>query len=141
MIQFDAEYYRRLHAFLNQQDDVRYKISDLSDDPEKFIFHVKYYIDTRTGDDLHVEFNSLTETEIMYGATYSEIRVLEFFSGIISQQQKEKMINKLWQNASKLPPAKPKPVEVKKEEPPPAPKKEVKKSTVPPGYKTPGLFQ
>jgi hypothetical protein len=133
MVKFDAEYYNRIYKFLNQQDDVRYKISDLTDDPEKFIFHIKYYIDNRGKEDLEVEFNSLSETEIMHGATYSEIRILEFFEGKVKDRQREKLINKIWQQSQQV---KNKPAHVVQTVQP-----EESKKVIPPGYKTPGLFQ
>lgn len=82
-IEFDPVYFNNIFAFLQQRDNYYYSIAELSDDPEKFIYHIKYYIDHRSAEDIDVEFNSLTETEIMYGANYTGFRTLEFFQGII----------------------------------------------------------
>lgn len=80
---FDPDYFNKISAFIQQRENYYYSIAALTNEPEKLINHIKYYIDHRSEDDIDVEFNSLTETEIMYGATYTEFRTLEFFDGII----------------------------------------------------------
>lgn len=80
---FDPEYFNKIFAFLQQRENYYYSIAALTNEPEKLINHIKYYIDHRSAEDIDVVFNSLTETEIMYGATYTEFKTLEFFEGII----------------------------------------------------------
>jgi len=74
----DPEYLGKLIKFINQRDNVRYKISDLSTDPPKMVEHIKYYIDNRALDMLDVEF---------MGDKFEEFRIIEFFEGIVKQQQ------------------------------------------------------
>lgn len=85
-VEFIPSYFDRLYQFIQERDNVRYIIEDLTDDPEKYLFHLKYYIDNKLELDNEVELNSLSESEIMYGATYSEFRVLEFFECRIRDQ-------------------------------------------------------
>jgi hypothetical protein len=68
---FDVDYFNKLAKWLNSKDNIVYDINEMSADPEKFIFHVKYYIDNRTGDLVHVEFND----------EFTKIHVLCFFEG------------------------------------------------------------
>jgi hypothetical protein len=68
-MQFEPEYYNKLSDFFNTKDGITYNLEDLTDDPERFIFHVKNYIDNTVGDMVHVEFSN----------DYKKIRVLEFF--------------------------------------------------------------
>lgn len=79
---FDSNYFNAISKFLNEKDGIIYNIEDLTDDYDKFIFHIKYYIDTRRGDDLVIELNNQTVTEIMYNAPYVQLKVYEFFEGI-----------------------------------------------------------
>lgn len=74
-ISFDTEYFNKLSKWLNSKDNIIYDINEMSADPEKFIFHVKYYIDNRTGDMVHVEFND----------EFTKIHVLCFFTGKIKE--------------------------------------------------------
>lgn len=68
---FDIEYFNKLSDFLNSKDNIIYEVEDLTNEHEKFIFHIKYYIDNRSSDLIHVEFNS----------DYSKLKVYEFFEG------------------------------------------------------------
>lgn len=95
VVVFDPDYFNKFFAFIQQRENYYYSIAALTDDPVKLIYHIKYYIDHRSTEDIDVEFNSLTETEIMYGVTYTEFRTLEFFEGIIK-----------WNEAGKTAPVK-----------------------------------
>lgn len=89
---FDPDYLNKIFAFIQQRENYYYSIAALTDDPAKLIYHIKYYIDHRSAEDIDVEFNSLTETEIMYGVTYTEFRTLEFFEGIIKWNEAGKVL-------------------------------------------------
>ncbi len=99
-MELDLPYLNKLNTFIQASENKIYTISDLTDDPEKFIFHLKYYIDHRNGDDLHLEFNSPTETEQMYNAPYGQFKitdykkfkVMEFFDGKIKEQKEREML-------------------------------------------------
>ncbi len=83
----NQEYLTGICEFFNSKDGIIYDIEDLTNDYEKFIFHVKHYIDTATNDQIMVELNSQTETEIMYGAPFVQLKVYEFFEGIIRKKE------------------------------------------------------
>jgi hypothetical protein len=74
-IQFDTEYFNRLAKWINSKDNIVYNIADYTENPEKFIFHVKYYIDNITDDMAHVEFND----------EFTKIHVLCFIQSKINQ--------------------------------------------------------
>jgi hypothetical protein len=79
-MEFDKEYYDRMFAWIQTQDGKTFDIWEI-DQPEKLIFHLKIYMENRTPEDAVVEFNSLTETEKMYNANYTQFKILEFFEG------------------------------------------------------------
>lgn len=83
-MELDIEYYKGIYDFLQTQDNIVFEIEELTEDYDKFIFHLKHYIDTRTPDDIEIELNSFSESEIMYGCTtHTHFRVLEFFESKI----------------------------------------------------------
>ena len=83
-MEIDLEYYKGIHDWLQKQDNVILNIDELTDNYEKFIFHIKHYIDNRTPDDIEIELNSFSESEVMHGCTtHTQIRVLEFFESKI----------------------------------------------------------
>ncbi len=126
----DQEYYKQLHGWIQQQDGKTFNIDDLTEDYEKFTFHLKFYINNRTAEDQEVEFNSLTETEEMYGANYAQFRVLEFFEGKVkSNQAASQGHGKIQAGRIQMPAA-----QVAKVQ---AANKEIVKNNL----KTPGLFQ
>lgn len=79
---FDTVYFNRLCAFINNRDNITYKISDLTDDPEKMIDYLKYYIDHRTSDMIEILF-----LDPEPGQQYTHFRVYEFFDWILYEQQ------------------------------------------------------
>lgn len=85
---FDVEYFNNLVKFINKKDNVTYKFVDLTDTPDKFEYHLKYYIDhiPRTEGYLEIELNSLKEGE----TKHTGFRVLEFFETIIKRNEKTK---------------------------------------------------
>lgn len=105
---FDPEYFNRIYAFINEADNRQFEISDLTEEPDKFVFHLKYYIETRQADDLCVVFNSLSESEQMYGVSelsdadkYSHFKILEFFEGKHFEKRRQQNINKMWDKDKK----------------------------------------
>jgi hypothetical protein len=116
---FDSQYFNELNGFLNSEDDIVYLISDLTDDYEKFVWYIKYYISHKQKDDLEVLFIPSSETEIMYGyKEYLALHILEFFEGKLSEgelseRHKQKRL-KIWEELSRNPtvykaPERPKP--------------------------------
>jgi hypothetical protein len=87
----DTEYYNRIHKFINQDDDKVYEIAPLTNDYEKFIYHIRYYIDNSNDDDFVV-------VPMGDGPRFTHIKVLEFFDGKIYSQ---KTINNILANAQK----------------------------------------
>ena len=84
----DLEYLSKLIIFINQRENVRFKVSDLSTDPPKMVEHLRYYIDHKSPDMLEVEF---------VGEGFDEFRVQEFFEGInFRNDGKKQMIARLW---------------------------------------------
>jgi hypothetical protein len=85
---FDVEYFNKLVKFINSKENIAYKFSDLTDDPVKLEFHLKYYIDhiPRTEGFLEIELNSLKFGE----TTHTGFRVLEFFETIIKRNNERK---------------------------------------------------
>lgn len=81
---FDSDYFNSIAAFFNSDDQLKYRnvISkiegqniicnineNITDNPEKFEFHIKYYIAHRRGDMVYVEFSQ----------DYRRIKVFKFF--------------------------------------------------------------
>jgi hypothetical protein len=87
----DTEYYNRIHKFINQAEDKVYEIAPLTNDYEKFIYHIRHYIDHCNDDDFVVTLMGI-------GPRFTHIRVLEFFDGKIYSQ---KTINNILANAQK----------------------------------------
>lgn len=131
---FDAEYYNGLHSWIQTQDGKTFSIDELTEDYDKFVFHIKYYIDNRTKEDLALELNSISETESMYGLTkHTQIRVLEFFEGKVSDNQRmhlNKAVDQAHADDRR-----------KKLAPELAKVQEQNKEVVSKNLKTPGLFQ
>lgn len=103
LMQLDPEYFKKIYDMINGpvewfQPDVWYNINDYTDEPEKLVFHLKYYIDTRNWkQDLDVELSEdLT----------SQFRVIELFQGIVNHYNLPVATAKL---PSGLPPAPPVP--------------------------------
>lgn len=86
MTQFDAAYFNSIHLFINEQDDRVFLISELTEDREKFIFHLKYYMDNRGSEDLYIILDD-NDTKLV---------ILEFFSGKHFEKRKEANIKKFW---------------------------------------------
>lgn len=99
---FDFPYYNKLHSFINKSDNVVYTISDLTDTPDKFIYHLKYYIDTRTEDDAEIELNVVSESEKMYGATHSQFRILEFFDSKARNMERLQAFSPVYYNTAPI---------------------------------------
>lgn len=81
IMEFDSEYFNKLSAHINKKDNVVYNIMDMTNDYEKLVYHLKYYIDYIPRNDgyLEIELNSLK-----FGETrHTSFRVLEFFEKII----------------------------------------------------------
>ncbi len=89
-MEFDKEYYQGLYQWIQLQDGKTFDINDLTEDYDKFVFHLKFYIETRTPDDAVLEFDSISESEMMYGIKWTKIKILEFFDGKISDNQRLK---------------------------------------------------
>ncbi len=81
---FDKEYYDRLYSFFQSNDDVVFDIENelLEDkrDKNKFIFHVKLYIENRQPH----------ETEVTFNAVYTKLRLTEFFDNVIRSSERNK---------------------------------------------------
>jgi hypothetical protein len=91
---FDRNYYYAMCRFFcdEKNQDRVFEIKDLTADYERFVFHVKKFIDHNIAEVIPdkdvliapygytvpiVEFNNQTETEIMYGAPWCEIKVID----------------------------------------------------------------
>lgn len=74
---FDTEYFNGIAAFFNKKDNVTYNVSDLTNDNDKFVFHVKYYIDHRQAD----------MCEVVFSEDYSQVRVIEYFETLINARR------------------------------------------------------
>lgn len=68
---FDKEYFNQIYDFLNKDEnlDRTFYLANLTADYDKFVFHVKYYIDSVKSGPI-IEFNSGEEP-------YKQIRVLD----------------------------------------------------------------
>jgi biotin carboxylase len=78
-MEFDQVYYDNIVNWIQKQCEGTYQLSDLISDmstKNKFVFHVKKYIENRGFDQLEVTFNT----------AYSAIRINEYFASIISSQ-------------------------------------------------------
>jgi predicted nucleotidyltransferase len=94
-MEIDQAYSDMLRDFFNSKDDITYNVIDLTDDPEKFIFHVKHIVDTRTLDDLDIVFNE----------DYTKVRVIEFFYAKAKQFNPNLLPPWVWDSVgAKLPP-------------------------------------
>jgi hypothetical protein len=129
----DQEYFHQLKNWIQLQDGKTFNIDEMTEDYEKFVFHLKFYINNRTPDDAVLEFNSLTETEEMYGVKYTQFRVLEFFEGKVSDNQRIKLMASVdvMQKQERMEHLAQKS----------APIQEANKEIVKKNLKTPGLFQ
>lgn len=114
--EIDMAYYNKLHAYINARDNVVHVINTISETPEKLVYHLKYYIDHCTEDDLPIQFSD----------DYKTFRVLEFFEGVISRSS----MVALWQPPFRQPDP---PVVVEK--------KELKKKTEKTITNLPSIFQ
>lgn len=99
-MELDLPYLNKLNTFIQASDNKIYNVAELTDDSDKLIFHLKYYIDHRSGDDLHIDLNCQTETEKMYAAQheefkitdYKKFKVLEFFEGKIRENKEKEIV-------------------------------------------------
>lgn len=77
---FDKEYYDNIVAWIQQQTEGVYPLSELIEDmstKNKFILHVKTYIECRGIDQLEVTFNT----------AFSSIRINEYFASIVASHE------------------------------------------------------
>jgi len=77
----DEPYYKAIVDFIQAKDNTKYIVSDLTDSPDKFIFHVEHYIKNR-GEGLIVKFSS----------DKNFLTVLEFFESIYLRYEEGKII-------------------------------------------------
>lgn len=77
-MELDQEYYNAIVSFIQAKDNTKYVVSDLTDQPDKFIFHVEHYIKNR-GEGLIVKLSSDKRF----------LTVLEFFESIYLRLSEE----------------------------------------------------
>ncbi len=73
---FDAQYFNDMYAYFNSnnlKEDEWYFVSDYTDEPEKFLYHAKYYIDHKIEPEHY---------ELEFSDDFKKFRILEFFVGI-----------------------------------------------------------
>lgn len=86
-MQFDPEYYNTIFSWIQKNEDSVHVVAELAEIPERFVFHLKHYIDTRQEMDLVIDFND----------DYSKFRIYEFMDGILSEHRKAQMIHEALQ--------------------------------------------
>lgn len=79
-MQFDQEYYNKLHKFFqDQQTDAVLNIAEIASDHEKFIAYVRLYSRNRKA----------TEADVMLSFDLKQIKIVEYFKNIVNAQAYE----------------------------------------------------
>lgn len=90
----DTEYYSQLKYAINGSDDgapVYFKeeqwhtIDDWSEEPDKMLWHLKYYIDHRI---MEKELDLVLSDDYLTAGKLSRFKVIEFFQGIVNDYSK-----------------------------------------------------
>lgn len=87
---FDTKYFNKLAAFINSRDNVTISIESMTNEPEKFIWYLKYYIEYRTP-----EMIEILLIEPQPGQEYTHFKIYEFFDWVLWEQNKESRNNKV----------------------------------------------
>lgn len=73
---FDPDYFFKIHKYLNTKPGQLYLLSELTKEPVKFLFHIKYYIQCTVLPPhpgwYHIYLIEPTETEIMGGLAWPD---------------------------------------------------------------------
>jgi hypothetical protein len=103
---FDQSYYDKLFKLINSRDNIIYIINEeLTEEPEKLLWYVKYYIRNRSKNDLEVVLSELPDgiNEDDRPAYNTRFKVLEFFDMVIKEKEQKKNPAPDYNPAAKLP--------------------------------------
>jgi hypothetical protein len=82
---FDKEYYDKLVAMINGgewfKDEQWYTVDNYTETPDKFLSHLKFYIDNRIAP---TELDVVLSHDYETAGKFTKFKVIEFFQGIIN---------------------------------------------------------